>query len=95
MINEKLRNRAQLYIKPASKKKRIDLVDYLESQGFGYEGFAGRKEVLDSFLPVVADVEKKRIGRMGNVTVAACAASSKAIMSDEEFYELLSEIRLP
>ena len=95
MINDRIRNRTQLYIKPASKKKRIDLVDYLESQGFGYEGFADRKDVLDSFRPVVADVQKKRISRMGNVTVAACATTSKVILTDEEFYEMLSEMRLP
>ena len=95
MMNEKTKNQNQLFIRPASKEKRINLVDYLESQGFGYEGFADRKDVLDSYLPVVANIERKKIGRMGNATMAACAATPKVVVSDDEFLELLAEMRLP
>ena len=87
--------RDQLYVKPATREARADLLASLEDEGFGYDDSWDRESVLESGLPVVVRAEERTIGRMGNVTVAACAATAKVILNDTESYEVLSEMRLP
>lgn len=90
-MQDRFRNRRELYIRPSSMAERERLVDYLESKGYSYNGFMDRDDVLTSFLPVVADLKDKVIRRMGNVTVAACAAQSKVLLTTGEFYKLLKK----
>ena len=90
-MRDKMKNRTEFYIKPASVKGRENLVNFLESQGYGYQGFMDREDVMTSFLPVVADMKEKIIRRLGNVTMAACAVSSGVLISEGEFYKIYKE----
>lgn len=87
--------RDQLYVKPATREARAGLLASLEDEGFGYDGPWDRESVLESGLPVVVRAEERTVGRMGNATVAACAATAKLVLTDDEFREVFSEIRLP
>ena len=45
-----------------------------------------RKEILDSNLPIIVDVDKKEYDRMGNVTCAAAATTGGCLIKPDEFY---------
>ena len=83
--------RTKYYIKPSTVEGRKKLVSFLESQGYRYQEFMNREDVLSSFLPVVVDKKNKRIKRMENITMAACAATSNLLITDEEFYKIYRE----
>lgn len=91
-MEDRFKNRTQFFINPG-KEKRAEFLDFLESEGFVCDEPLGREDVLESFLPVVAETEKKTFRRMGNVTCAAGAASAKLIMTAEQFYELYAELQ--
>ena len=67
---------------------RVKLIEFLESNGFSYDEdrVIDRQDVLDSTLPLIINLKKKRFFRVGNVTCAAAMASSGCIISDKEFY---------
>ena len=75
------------YVRPTSQEARIQLINYLEEQGFKYIRRATRESTIESVFPVIVDVKKKTIDYMGNVTVSACAAGSNVLISEEEFYQ--------
>ena len=70
--------------------KRKPFVEYLESEGFTCidNDSYNRHDIIDSGLPIIADMHDRTIFRSGNVTCAAGAAQSKMIISDKEFYML-------
>ena len=71
-------------VRTFSYEDRARLVEFLETEGFSCD--ADRQDVLDSVLPLVIDMKKKRFFRIGNVTCAAAAASGGCIINDKEFY---------
>lgn len=75
------------YVKPTTQKARIELLDYLESRGFRYPNHTTRENSMESSLPIVVDTDKREVYRMGNITVAACAAACNALISEKEFYQ--------
>lgn len=91
-MEDRFKNRTQFFINPG-KEKRAEFLDFLESEGFVCDAPLGREDVLESFLPVLVETEKKTFRTMGNVTNAACAASAKLITNDEKFYELYAELQ--
>lgn len=90
-VEDRMRYQTQLFIRPSSSEERVEVIEFLESEGFEYADFPDREDVLESRFPVVADIEEKRIGRMGNATMAACAATTEVLLTVDEFYELYSE----
>lgn len=92
-MEDRFKNRTQFYISVRSEEKRAKVLDFLESEGFSYKGSWNRETVLESFLPILIEMDDKTISDMGNVTCAACAASAKLIMTAEQFYELYAELQ--
>lgn len=83
------KERTVLYIRPSSQEAREAVMRFLEERGYTYQGHMDREDVRTSFLPLAADLAQKQIRRMGNVTVAACAAQSGILMSETEFFEAM------
>ena len=77
---------------PSTEEDRVKLIEYLESEGFSCveDHTYSRKDTIASRLPLVIDLDQKKIYRMGNVTTAAAAASTGIIMTDRDFYLLYS-----
>ena len=86
----RLNKGGQVYIRTYNRKGRISLVEHLESEGFTCidNDSYNRQDIIDSGLPIVADMHDRTIFRNGNVTCASGAAQSKMIISDKEFYML-------
>ena len=84
----------RFFIKPTSQDARVELINYLEEQGFAYVHHAIRANTIESRFPVVVDAKEKTIDCMGSVTVSACAASCNALISEEEFYQQFPERRM-
>ena len=82
----------QLFIRFFAQEDRVKLVEFLESEGFHCveNRSYSREDTIDSFLPIVVEMNRKNIYRMGNVTCASAASSQKLIMSDRDFYLLYS-----
>ena len=92
-MKDKWKDRTELYIRPTTVAAREKLINYLETKEFTYSGLMDREDVLTSFLPVVADIKNGIIRRMGNVTVAACAAQCNVLLSEREFYRVYEALR--
>ena len=77
------------YIGEKDPAEREKLICFFEDKGFALdtEEFRGRQGIIDGTLPIVVDMAKRTYWMMGNVTSAAGAASSGAIVTAEEFYE--------
>ena len=90
-MKDKWKDRTEFYIRPTTVAAREKLVHYLETIGYTFGTIMDRDDVISSFLPVVADTSKKEIRRMGNVTVAACAAQCKVLLTENEFYRLFAQ----
>lgn len=82
----------QNYVHPATEEDRVKLIEYLESEGFSCveNQSYSRQDTIESRLPLVIELEQKKIYRMGNVTSAAAAAGTGIIMTDRDFYLLYS-----
>ena len=81
-----------LYVRTFSRRFRVELVEFLEAQGFCIDESTSlnRLDTVDSELPLSIDLKGKRFSRLGNVTSAAAAAGCGIIMSDMDFYLLYS-----
>ena len=82
-------NRNQHYIN-ASNEERIELVKFLKAIGFRVSERFTEEEILNSPFPITVHLDEKTIGRLGNTTVSAAAASNDVILTPEEFYEILA-----
>ena len=82
----------QNYVHPLTEEDRVKLVEFLESEGFSCveNRSYSRKDTIESRLPLVIELDQKKIYRMGNVTTAAAAAGEGFIMTDRDFYLLYS-----
>ena len=82
----------QNYVHPLTEEDRVKLVEFLESKGFSCveNRSYSRKDTIESRLPLVIELDQKKIYRMGNVTTAAAAAGTGIIMTDRDFYLLYS-----
>ena len=91
-IARRFLNNSPLYIRPYTHEDRCNLIEYLENEGFHCieDSSNTRQETIESGFPLVIELGSKTIGRMGNVTSAAAAASGGVIMSDKDFYLLYS-----
>ena len=82
----------QNFVHPLTEEDRIKFVEFLEEEGFSCvenQSFS-RQDTIESLLPLVVELNQKRIYRMGNVTTAAAAAGTGIIMTDRDFYLLYS-----
>ena len=82
----------QNYVHPFTEEDRIKLIEFLESEGFDCveDRSYSRQDTIASRLPLVIELDQKKIYRMGNVTTAAAAAGAGIIMTDRDFYLLYS-----
>ena len=76
------------YVKPSSKDKRIELVEYLEFKGFKCreDNITNKQSTIESPYPVIVDITNKVYGHLHNTTCAAAAATQKKLITVEEFY---------
>ena len=79
-----------VFVRSFDRESRLELLDFLESEGFTYlvDNVQNRDDIRSSGLPLSINLAKKEISRMGNVTCAAAACSSKMVISEAEFYIL-------
>jgi len=77
------------FIKEKDPKKRIELIDFLESKGYALDPdeSRSRQEIETGTLPIVVDDAEKVYRMMGNVTAAAAAAGSGKVITVDEFYQ--------
>lgn len=75
---------------PYDEDARLALIEFLESEGFEIiqRQSRGRAEIINSFLPLVINLETKCITMVGNITCAAAVASHKTIIGAPEFFIL-------
>ena len=89
-IEVKLRDNQSISVMPTTQQKRMELLDYLDDQGFkpDSEWRRTRDEVLESPYPVSIHLGKKTYTHVGNTTCAAAAVSQKIVTPEELFYRL-------
>lgn len=77
------------YIKEKDPKKRLELIDFLETKGYSLDPDEprSRQEIEMGTLPIVVDDAEKVYRMMGNVTSAAAAAGSNRVITVDEFYQ--------
>ena len=80
-----------MFIDVWDAKKRIELVEFLEREGYNAvnEGIRTREWILEGKFPIIVRFEDKTIDRIGNVTCAA--ASVKSLKTLDEFYQIFKE----
>ncbi len=76
-----------VYIDEREKKKRLELIEFLELNGYNLDKYEKRSKetIVEGILPIDVDPINKEYRMMGNVTCAACAAQQKRLISGEEF----------
>ena len=76
-----------VFVDERNKEKREEIIDILEVNGYNLDSDESRSKetIIDGFLPIVVDSINKEYRMMGNVTVAACAAQQKLLISKEDF----------
>ena len=81
--------RSQHYVVPENVGERIRFINLLEEKGFAFpeEKHRDKQACTDSLLPLVVNTEDKSVRTMGNVTVAACAATAKVLTDVDTFIE--------
>ena len=81
--------RTQHCVVPENIEERIEFINLLEEKDFIFseEKHRDKQACIDSFLPLVIDMENKSVGTTGNVTCAACAAAGKVLMDVDTFIE--------
>ena len=94
-MNDETKNQAQVPIERASQEKRVDPIGFPESKALGYGDSVGIEPATEPHRPIVADREERRLVGMGSVFMAARAVRARILQSDDEFYEVFAEIRLP
>lgn len=84
------RTRKYCYVKITKKKERMCFIEFLEKKGFKCDEdiVTTRENTINSNLPITVDFRKKAYGYMGNITCAAAAATSKVLISADDFYKL-------
>ncbi len=70
------------------KENREKFIKEFEAKGFKIDGFFSKKAIIESQLPITLDFKAKTIGRMGNVTCAAAAASQGLVVQEEDFWKM-------
>ena len=84
-----LKYKQDVFVHPATKESRFTLINDLEQAG--YRCLHDKESMIDSIFPLIVSFKNKTVSPMNSITCAACAASSGAIMNENEFYELLSD----
>ena len=69
----------QNYVHPLTAEDRVKLIEFLESEDFSCveNRTYSRQDTIESRLPLVIELDQKRIYRMDNVTGAAAAAGRR------------------
>lgn len=85
------------YVDVRDKNERLSFILFLAKNGFRCDDSEAinRESTIDSRFPIEVDIGHKKYGHIGNTTCAAAAATSKAIMSVEDFmihYEIVSSV---
>ena len=83
-----------MYVKENDIEIRQGIIEVLESKGYSlsYTDPRNRSEIISGTLPIVVDEENKVYHMMGNITCAAAAASSRKLITVEEFYKAVGSI---
>ena len=91
-IARKFLKGGQLFIYTAVQEERIQMVEYLEEEGFCCvnNNVWSREKIIDSVFPLRIVLKERSISSMGNTTTAAAAVSSGVVMSSNDFYLLYS-----
>jgi hypothetical protein len=72
-----------MYIDVRDKKKRLELAEYLEKEGFKID----KERIADSVLPISLNFLDKTVDRIGDVKKASEILKSNKTKSIDEFYE--------
>ena len=77
------------FVKVKEQKERIGILSFLEDNGYMLDSAEPRSKetIIDSILPITVDPADKTYSMMGNVTVAAAAASGGALITKEELFK--------
>lgn len=94
-MNDGTNNQTQLVIKQTSLEERIEPVSYRESTSLGCGGRMNSEGVSELRQLPGAGMGEKRASRLEATLTYVSAASLRPYISDDEFYEVFSEIRLP
>lgn len=80
-------NRTTHYVHVKTKDERIKLINLLIKKGYSFTqtSWADYESCIETSLPLAVDTKNKTIGHMGNVTCAACAATSRVILTIDDF----------
>ena len=83
------------YVDVRDKNERHSFILFLEKNGFKCDvsEAINRESTIDSRFPITVDIGRKKYDHMGNITCAAAAVTSKALISAEDFfihYEIVS-----
>ena len=73
------------FIRVNDRQTRQRLIDDLRARGFTLDPMEQRP-IPELKLPLTVDWDRKTYGAMGNITCAAAAATSGALMTVDEFY---------
>ena len=79
-IARKFLKGGQLFIYTAVQEERIQMVEYLEEEGFCCvnNNVWSREKIIDSVFPLRIVLKERSISSMGNTTTAAAAVSHPA-----------------
>ena len=82
-----------MYIDERKPEGRREIIEFLEKNGYNRDNteFRSKEEIIEAYLPIVIFFDTKEYRMMGNVTCAAAAASSKRLITKEEFYRYFHE----
>ena len=88
--HEAKRTHKYCYVDIRNKQERQQFIEFLEKQGFLCEEdeAINREEAISSILPITVDLDTKIYGHMGNITCAAAAVTSRALITVDEFYSV-------
>lgn len=92
-IAARVRSQHRIYVVPTTRKRRVQLIECLEANGFACNEHWGRKreEVISRGFPLDISLDGRTYTDLGSVTGAACACSSGIVAPEGLFYELCQD----
>ena len=92
----RLSTQHHIYVCPTSASERLRLIECLESNGFvfGDDSRRGRKEAHASQYPLSINLAERRYSALRNTTCSACAAASRIVVTEKEFYRFYEDLPL-
>lgn len=89
-IEARIRSRHDIYVRPRTQERLVELVDCLEANGFtpDKDWRWTRDEIIDRAFPISIDFGTKTYCSLGNVTNSVCACGCGIVAPEGLFYEL-------